>query len=66
MLSRRRHKWIMDNFESMLSPVPVCENDITSVQRFNVIDKLKSIDIPVLMVAGEQALSQFRPANDNG
>jgi pimeloyl-ACP methyl ester carboxylesterase len=50
----QRLKWIQDNFDSMLSPVPVSENDITAVQKFNVIDKLNSIDMPVLIIAGEQ------------
>lgn len=50
----QRLKWIQDNFESMLSPVPVSENDITAVQKFNVIDKLNNIKIPVLMIGGEK------------
>lgn len=49
-----RLDWIKNNFNSMLAPVPVSEKDITAADNFNVIDKLNGINIPVLMISGEQ------------
>lgn len=48
-----RAKWMKDNFESMLASVDTSENDITILRKFNIIDKLGSVNVPVLMVSGE-------------
>lgn len=51
-ITPERLQWVKDNGESMISAPTACKADITAVHKFNVIDKLSSIDIPVLMIAG--------------
>jgi pimeloyl-ACP methyl ester carboxylesterase len=48
----QRLQWVKDNVESMISAPSACMADITAIHKFNVIDKLSCIDIPVLMIAG--------------
>lgn len=51
-ITPQRLQWVKDNVESMISAPSACMADITAIHKFNVIDKLSCIDIPVLMIAG--------------
>lgn len=49
-----RLKWLKENINSMESAASVCVNDTVAARAFDVISKLKDINIPVLMVSGEK------------
>jgi pimeloyl-[acyl-carrier protein] methyl ester esterase len=51
-ITPQRLQWVKDNIESMISAPAACMTDIIAIHKFDVIDKLSSIDIPVLMIAG--------------
>lgn len=46
-------KWIKENYELMGAKPSVGVQDSIAINSFNVISKLKDIDVPVLMVSGD-------------
>lgn len=48
-----RLKWIKKNYELMAAKPSAGVQDTIAINSFNVISKLKNIDIPVLMVSGD-------------
>lgn len=49
-----RRKWMLDNFEAMMSSTPVCMSDIIVLHKLNIINRLKDIDLPILIISGDK------------